>query len=272
MATDQNNATPGMNLDNIDAIVLLDKSGSMDTKDVKGNSRWNAGKESISAFAEALAEHDDDGITLVFFDDSYQVVDHTTPEKVEEIFSKRSPGGSTMLAAPLKKIIDMFLPAVAEEKDEDIFENRPDPNYVAPAAAPAKKGRWFGSLFGGSSEPAAPAPAPTVRVKTGTRKVKTGNYVRQSPAKQVFICILTDGAAGDESTVINVLRDATKRINSRRDLGLLFVQVGEDSSAEAFLDRLNNNLQGDFDIVAVEKLESLEGLTTEQIIAKAFTE
>ena len=41
--------------------------------------RWDAGKESIEAFAEELAQHDDDGITVVPFGPSFEVIDGVTP-------------------------------------------------------------------------------------------------------------------------------------------------------------------------------------------------
>ena len=237
--------TSTIDLSNIDGILLLDKSGSMGERVGVGSNpnmiRWDAGKESIEAFAEELAAHDDDGITVVPFGPNFEVIDGVTPDSVAKVYAKHSPGGGTYLAAPLKAIVDKFLPA----------------QTAAAPAAPAKSGGMFGGLFGGKS--AAPA--------------ATG-YVRTSPKKAVFIGILTDGAASDEAEVIKVIADATKRINSRKDFGILFIQVGNDPAATKFLDRVDNGLAGgvaDFDVVAVTKLEDLEDMSCEQIISLAFT-
>lgn len=225
-----------MNLDNVDAVVFIDKSGSMN-EPYKQMTRWQAGRESITVLALEMAKHDDDGITVVPFSADFEIEDGVTPDRVEQIFSQYSPGGGTYLAPPLQAVIDHFLPA-------------------KPQTASERKG-FFSKLFGGSTE---------------SESLK---YVRMSPKKQVFIAIYTDGAASDENKVIEVIIDATKRINSRRDLGILFIQVGNDPAATQFLQHLNSGLEGsvaDFDIVAVTNLEDLEELSTEETIKMAFTD
>ncbi len=256
-----NNKTE-LNLDNVDAVVLVDKSGSMGEPYKNGQTRWEAGKESIAALAVQLAAHDDDGITLIPFSDDSRVniEDGITPDRVEKVFSTYRPGGGTYLAAPLQAAIDRFIPEQREDGTETytVTESVDVPN----PKAGQKKG-WFGGT--------EPATIKEDRQVTKTRQVK-GQIKRVSPKKQVFIAVYTDGAASDESAVKAVLVNATKRIKSRSDLGILFIQVGSDSGAKAFLERLNSNLGGDFDIVAVEKLEDLEDFSTEELIKKAFTE
>jgi hypothetical protein len=260
-----------MNLDNVDAVVLLDKSGSMDEKlRNKNMTRWQAGQESIAALAEELAKHDDDGITVVPFGPDYNVEDGVTPDRVQSVFSQYRPGGGTYLAPALRAVIDRFLPATKEVVDRP--RQVPRKVLAANQPAPQPKTGLFGKLFGGSS---TPEPVYETVYDTVVDKVETGKYVRQSPKKQVFLAIYTDGAASDEQAVISTIADATKRITSRRDLGILFIQVGEDPQATAFLERLNSGLEGgvaDFDIVAVCKLDDLEDLSTEDTIKKAFTE
>ncbi|MBU6453595.1 MAG: hypothetical protein KGS72_17585 [Cyanobacteria bacterium REEB67] len=223
-----------INLDNIDGVILLDKSGSMGEPVGVGSNpkmiRWDAGKESIEAFAEELAAHDDDGITVVPFAGSFEIIDGVTPDTVGKVYDNHTPGGGTQLAAPLSAIVEKFLPA-------------------------KKKVTKSGGFLG----------------MGGTSKVE---YERISPKKAVFVGILTDGAASDEAEVIRVIADASKRITSRRDFGILFIQVGNDPAATRFLDRVNNGLEGgvaDFDIVAVTKLEDLEDMSCEQIITLAYT-
>lgn len=227
------NNTSGVNLANIDGVIFLDKSGSMGWAVGVGSNpnrtRWETGRESIEAFAEELSAHDDDGITVVPFNDRFEVIDGVTPETVAAIYKKHSPGSGTMLAAPLKAIIDKFLPAKVT-------------------------GTKGGGMF--------------------SRGSAKNEYARISPKKAVFIGILTDGAAGDKDEVIKVIADATRRINSRKDFGILFIQVGNDPEATKFLNEVDNGLAGgvaDFDVVAVTKLEDLEDMSCEEIINKAFT-
>jgi hypothetical protein len=258
------NTTPAatstkINLDNIDGILFVDFSGSMAGEVGVGSNpkmtRCAAGKESIEAFAEELAKHDDDGITVVPFASSFEVIDGVTPDTVGKVYEDNKPDGSTYLAKPLQAVIDKFLPAQKKTAPAPV---------AAPAPAPVKTG-LFGRLFG--SGPAAPATRPTARA------VDLG-YERISPKKAVFIGILTDGAASDKDAVIRVIADATKRITSRRDFGILFIQVGNDPDAAAFLDEVNNGLEGgvaDFDVVACTKLEDLEDMSCEQIITLAYT-
>ncbi len=249
------NATK-INLDNIDGILFLDKSGSMNEAVGVGSNprmkRWDAGKESIEAFAVELAAHDDDGITVVPFGPNFEIIDGVTPDSVSKVYANHRPDGGTYLAGPLQAIVDKFLPA----------KKKTAPAPVA-APAPAKSGGFFGKLFGGGSSSSTPT-APAVDL----------GYERISPKKAVFIGILTDGAASDKDEVIRVIADATKRITSRRDFGILFIQVGNDSNAAAFLDEVNNGLEGgvaDFDVVACTKLEDLEDMSCEEIITLAYT-
>ncbi len=266
--SDQNTSQP-LNLDNVDGIILLDKSGSMrETLPGKNMTRWQAGQESISAFAVELAKHDDDGITVVPFGPNFSIEDGVTPDKVDAVFANHRPDGGTYLAPALKAVIDRFLPAVKETVDKPRQVAR---KVLAANQPKAPEPGFWGKLLGGGK---APEPVYETVYDTVTDKVETGKYVRQSPKKQVFICILTDGAASDEQACIDVIADATRRITSRRDLGILFVQVGDDPAATAFLDRLNNGLEGgvaDFDIVAVTKLDDLEDLSVEDTIKLAYT-
>src|SRR5205823_531766 len=158
----------GLNLDNVDAIVLLDKSGSMDEK-LKGTiTRWQIGQESIGALAAELAKHDDDGITVVPFGPDYAIEDGVTPETVAQVFARYSPGGGTYLAPALQAVINKFIPATAEVKDSP----RQVARQVLAATQPAPKKGSLG-MFGGTPEPVYD----TV-YHPAVHKVKTGNYLR----------------------------------------------------------------------------------------------
>lgn len=82
-----------------DYIVAVDASGSQGTDDCKGRTRWSYMAESIESFARDMSKIDSDGIGLVVFGgagvDSFDGVD---AKKVNEIFTTRSPRGSTPMA------------------------------------------------------------------------------------------------------------------------------------------------------------------------------
>lgn len=76
-------------LKNRDYVLVLDKSGSMETKDTPtGQSRWDYAKESTMAVATKIAEYDPDGITVIPFAGSFKVYDNVTPATVQNIFSE----------------------------------------------------------------------------------------------------------------------------------------------------------------------------------------
>lgn len=235
-----------VDLSNLDVVFLLDMSGSMDTKDVRGMSRWKAGQETGTALAREMSAHDDDGITVGVFNNSFNLVDGVTAETVGEFFNKYSPNGGTELAPPLAAVINQFIP------------EKPVKAPVAAKSAGFLSG--LTSLFGGSSNQAPVATAPT-----------TSDTAKSKP---VCVVVMTDGAANDREGVVNVICNATKRISNRRELGILFIQIGNDKDAENFLTQIDNDLAksgAEHDIVARCKLEDVEDLSTAELLTLAYT-
>jgi Mg-chelatase subunit ChlD len=94
-------------------------------------------------------------------------------------------------------------------------------------------------------------------------------------AKPACIVVITDGEPDDKIGLAQVIADASKKLNSRSELGILFVQVGNDPDATAYLAKLNNDLTkvgAKFDIVAVTRLEDLEDISPVEIFEMAFTD
>jgi uncharacterized protein YegL len=94
-------------------------------------------------------------------------------------------------------------------------------------------------------------------------------------AKPGFIICFTDGAPDDQVGLAQVIVDATKRIKDRTELGILFVQVGNDPDAAGYLAKLNDDLTkigAAHDIVAVCKLGDLEGKTALELATSAFND
>lgn len=92
-------------LKNRDYVLVIDKSGSMQTMDCAGGkSRWQTCQESTLAIATKLNEYDPDGITVIPFAGSYKVYENTTPAKVAQVFQENEPIGGTTLAPVLAKV------------------------------------------------------------------------------------------------------------------------------------------------------------------------
>lgn len=88
-------------LKNKDYTLIVDKSGSMSTKE-KGKSRWETAREGTIAIANKLEELDPDGITVYTFANSFKRYDNVTASKVADIWAENEPNGGTDLALVLK--------------------------------------------------------------------------------------------------------------------------------------------------------------------------
>jgi Mg-chelatase subunit ChlD len=95
-------------LTEFDYIVVVDKSGSMGEKDMKGRSRWDYMQESVVAFARELEAIDSDGIGLILFSGNGIVTkDGVGADAVKEAFASNKPGGSTPLAEALEEALKL---------------------------------------------------------------------------------------------------------------------------------------------------------------------
>jgi hypothetical protein len=104
-------------LGNRDYTVIIDKSGSMGTRDQRnGRSRWATVQESTLAVARKCEEFDPDGITVYTFGSKFRRYDNVTSSKVEQIFSENEPMGSTALAEVLKDAFDNYFVRKAQGK------------------------------------------------------------------------------------------------------------------------------------------------------------
>jgi hypothetical protein len=90
-------------LENRDYTLIIDKSGSMATKDKAGGlSRWQIMHESTLALASKCEELDPDGMTIYLFSGKFKRYDNVTAAKVSTIFQENEPNGRTDLAGVLK--------------------------------------------------------------------------------------------------------------------------------------------------------------------------
>ena len=97
-------------LENRDYTLIIDKSGSMATKDQKGGrTRWVAAQESTLALASKCEQFDPDGITIYVFSGKFKRYENVTSGKVAQIFQENDPSGTTDLAGVLKHATDDYL-------------------------------------------------------------------------------------------------------------------------------------------------------------------
>lgn len=89
-------------LNDRDYTLILDKSGSMATRDQPGGrSRWLAARESTQALAYKCEQLDPDGLTLYVFSHRFRRYENVTAERVEQVFVENEPAGGTDLAGVL---------------------------------------------------------------------------------------------------------------------------------------------------------------------------
>lgn len=90
-------------LKNRDYTIVIDKSGSMATKDQPGSrSRWVTARESTEAFARKCEELDPDGLTLYVFASTFRRYERVTADRVATVFVENEPCGGTDLAGVLE--------------------------------------------------------------------------------------------------------------------------------------------------------------------------
>jgi len=89
-------------------------------------------------------------------------------------------------------------------------------------------------------------------------------------AKKDFIIVFTDGVPDDPVSVAKVIRDQANKQEKDEDLTILFIQVGYNSEATAYLASLDDGLKGaKFDIVDAKTMAEAEKFasTAELIMA-----
>lgn len=80
----------------------------------------------------------------------------------------------------------------------------------------------------------------------------------------IVLMIFTDGAPSNKDAVKKVIRDICKTLESRLEYGITFLTVGEDSSLDAFLTELDDDLKcvdkngQPIDIVDVKKFADVD--------------
>jgi len=92
--------------------------------------------------------------------------------------------------------------------------------------------------------------------------------------KKDFIIVFTDGVPDDKAAAAAVIEKATKDMITDDELTILFIQVGDDKQATAYLKSLDDDLRNaKFDIVDAMTIEEAEKFpTTVDMIIKAIND
>lgn len=84
--------------------------------------------------------------------------------------------------------------------------------------------------------------------------------------KKSFHVVVTDGAPNNQEEVINALTAFSNSLHDKKDSTFLFLQIGNDESATAFLNKLDTDLKGaKFDIVCRKSESDWRNMSFEQL-------
>lgn len=90
-----------------------------------------------------------------------------------------------------------------------------------------------------------------------------------------MVIVVTDGLPNDENEVAKAIVNFTKKIPSRDEFGLSFIQVGTDRHAHDYLERLDSHLASEgakLDIVNTKTMSEVEKVGLTEALIAAITE
>lgn len=106
------------------------------------------------------------------------------------------------------------------------------------------------------------------------------NYFQRRESGQTkpsgeIILVVTDGQPENEKSVITAISEATQRLNGEQELGISFIQIGNDPEATIFLKALDDDLQSlgaKFDIVDTITIQEIEeeNLTLTEVLLRSL--
>lgn len=92
--------------------IIVDRSGSMDTPDGFGKTRWDSARKAVEKLVDTVFKYDTDGsVPLYLFDDQVEFVGEcTSSSQVKGVFESYAPRGTTDLAKCLEVAMKKYLP------------------------------------------------------------------------------------------------------------------------------------------------------------------
>lgn len=100
------------------------------------------------------------------------------------------------------------------------------------------------------------------------------NYL-QNPAKPIIILCLTDGEPTDKKALTDAIIKASNAIKSDNEIGISFIQVGDDAEATAYLKSLDDDLTSQgakFDIVDTITLKDMGSTPLVEVLLGALND
>ena len=197
-----------------DTVFIVDDTGSMikaaHENEPEGQSRWDATKQALGHIIGRAAPKDEDGIDIRFLKstdlDGYQM---KSVEEVMELVKKVNMfddrrGGGTFFEEHLQ---DEISPRREEYRQ-----------YFEQYAAYNRKTR-----------------------------ADRARLVKPQPPKKLNLIVITDGQADDKQEVEDYIIETARELDTLKapaaQIGIQFVQIGEDEDAKKFLKRLDDDLK-----------------------------
>jgi uncharacterized protein with von Willebrand factor type A (vWA) domain len=114
----------------------------------------------------------------------------------------------------------------------------------------------------------------------GVLQDATENYFKRKAAGQTkpngeTILVITDGEPDDRRAVMEVIVNASRKMDRDEELGISIIQVGSDTGATKFLKALDDQLEGvgaKFDICDTVTIDEMEDLTIAEVLLKAIND
>ena len=101
-------------------------------------------------------------------------------------------------------------------------------------------------------------------------------YISKKPnVKPIIVLCITDGEPNDKAKLAEVITDAANKIDADEEIGIQFIQVGQDSQATAFLKSLDDDLTSHgakFDIVDTMTIDEMENKSLVAVLIEAITD
>lgn len=105
-------------LSKFDYYLLIDRSGSMgEPMPKKAVTKWDFAREFVTSIAREAGQYDDDGITVIFFNDGHKVFDNigggsdneAALKTINDMYDHVGPMGGTDTGAAMQVVFDGYL-------------------------------------------------------------------------------------------------------------------------------------------------------------------
>jgi uncharacterized protein with von Willebrand factor type A (vWA) domain len=114
----------------------------------------------------------------------------------------------------------------------------------------------------------------------GVLKAATDDYFQRKMTQKTkpngeTILVITDGEPDDRKAVVQVIIDATQKMDRDEELAISFIQVGSDPTASQYLKLLDDELQkvgAKFDIVDTVTIDDMADMSLVEVLLNAIVD